>query len=131
MGIKHFFYYVFWLTLCNPKIMLFYLALLPTIVDLTHVGVLAWTELVGTMLAILILTDCLWSLLASRARAFLTSARAKRTRTALARRRWRGRRWRSQRVESAWGGDRRRPFHTQFPHAISAKNGASWRHFFK
>ncbi|MGC3026919.1 LysE family translocator [Burkholderia sp. DN3021] len=65
-------------TLGNPKIMLFYLALLPTIVDLTHVGVLAWAELVGTMLAVLILADCFWSLLASRARALLTSARAKR-----------------------------------------------------
>jgi len=30
------------------------------------------------MLAILILADCFWSLLAVRARAFLTSARAKR-----------------------------------------------------
>lgn len=58
--------------------MLFYLALLPTIVDLTHVGVFAWAELVGTMLAVLILADCFWSLLAVRARAFLTSARAKR-----------------------------------------------------
>ncbi|MCY7265028.1 LysE family transporter, partial [Pseudomonas protegens] len=42
-------------TLGNPKIMLFYLALLPTIVDLAHVGVVAWAELVGTMLAVLIL----------------------------------------------------------------------------
>ncbi|KVH48302.1 lysine transporter LysE [Burkholderia diffusa] len=65
-------------TLGNPKIMLFYLALLPTIVDLTHVGVIAWAELVGTMLAVLIFADCFWSLLASRARALLTSARAKR-----------------------------------------------------
>ncbi|KVH64396.1 lysine transporter LysE [Burkholderia sp. MSMB1072] len=65
-------------TLGNPKIMLFYLALLPTIVDLTHVGVVAWAELVGTMFAILVLADCFWSLLASRARALLTSARAKR-----------------------------------------------------
>ncbi|WP_431227343.1 LysE family translocator [Burkholderia contaminans] len=65
-------------TLGNPKIMVFYLALLPTIVDLSHVGVTAWAELVGTMLAVLILADCFWSLLASRARAFLTSARAKR-----------------------------------------------------
>ncbi|MBU9676139.1 LysE family translocator [Burkholderia multivorans] len=65
-------------TLGNPKIMLFYLALLPTIVDLTHVGVVAWAELVGTMLAVLIFADCFWSLLAMRARSFLTSARAKR-----------------------------------------------------
>ncbi|MBR8315737.1 LysE family translocator [Burkholderia dolosa] len=65
-------------TLGNPKIMLFYLALLPTIVDLAHVGVVAWAELVGTMLAVLILADCFWSLLAMRARALLTSTRAKR-----------------------------------------------------
>ncbi|AXF23045.1 lysine transporter LysE [Burkholderia pyrrocinia] len=65
-------------TFGNPKIVVFYLALLPTIVDLTHVGVIAWAELVGTMLTVLILSDCLWSLLASRARTFLTSARAKR-----------------------------------------------------
>ncbi|MBJ9963499.1 LysE family translocator [Burkholderia seminalis] len=65
-------------TLGNPKIMVFYLALLPTIVDLAHVSVAAWAELVGTMLAVLILADCFWSLLASRARAFLTSTRAKR-----------------------------------------------------
>ncbi|RQT55435.1 LysE family translocator [Burkholderia cepacia] len=65
-------------TLGNPKIMVFYLALLPTIVDLTHVGVTAWAELVATMLAVLILADCFWSLLAARARAFFTSARAKR-----------------------------------------------------
>ncbi|WP_186249571.1 MULTISPECIES: LysE family translocator, partial [unclassified Burkholderia] len=65
-------------TLGNPKIAVFYLALLPTIVDLAHVGVTAWAELVGTMLAVLILADCFWSLLASRARTFLTSARAKR-----------------------------------------------------
>ncbi|WP_261546218.1 LysE family translocator [Burkholderia multivorans] len=65
-------------TLGNPKIMLFYLALLPTIVDLTHVGVVAWAELVGTMLAVLIFADCFWSLLAMRARSFMTSARAKR-----------------------------------------------------
>lgn len=58
--------------------MLFYLALLPTIVDLTHVGVAAWAELVGTMLAVLILADCFWSLLAARAHTLLTSARAKR-----------------------------------------------------
>lgn len=65
-------------TLGNPKIMVFYLALLPTIVDLTHVGVTAWAELVATMLAVLILADCFWSLLAARARAFFHSARAKR-----------------------------------------------------
>lgn len=64
-------------TLGNPKIMLFYLALLPTLIDLTHVGVAAWAQLVATMLAVLIATDCFWSLLASRARRFLVSRRAR------------------------------------------------------
>ncbi|MBR8319844.1 MULTISPECIES: LysE family translocator [Burkholderia cepacia complex] len=65
-------------TLGNPKIMVIYLALLPTLIDPTHVGVAAWAELVSTMPAVLILTDCFWSLCVSRARAFLTSVRAMR-----------------------------------------------------
>jgi threonine/homoserine/homoserine lactone efflux protein len=65
-------------TLGNPKIMLFYLALLPTLIDLAHVGVVAWAQLVATMLAVLIAADCFWSLLAARARRFLVSRRARR-----------------------------------------------------
>jgi len=63
-------------TLGNPKIMIFYLALLPTLVDLSHVGVLAWLELTLTMLAVLSAVDLGWALVAHRARKLLTSRRA-------------------------------------------------------
>ncbi|PCE24133.1 lysine transporter LysE [Paraburkholderia acidicola] len=63
-------------SLGNPKIMVFYLALLPTIIDLSHVGVVAWLELTLTMLAVLVMIDFTWAVLASRARKLLTSRRA-------------------------------------------------------
>jgi threonine/homoserine/homoserine lactone efflux protein len=63
-------------TLGNPKIMVFYLALLPTIIDLSHVGAVAWLELTLTMLAVLVLIDITWAILATRARKLLTSRRA-------------------------------------------------------
>jgi threonine/homoserine/homoserine lactone efflux protein len=63
-------------TLGNPKIMVFYLALLPTIVDLSRVGTLAWLELTLTMLAVLMSVDFIWALAAVKARALLTSRRA-------------------------------------------------------
>src|SRR5262245_39324364 len=63
-------------TLGNPKIMVFYLALLPTIVDINHVGMIGWVELLGTMLLLLIAVDLAWALLAVRARRFLASQRA-------------------------------------------------------
>ncbi len=63
-------------TLGNPKIMVFYLALLPTIVNLQRVGTAAWLELTATMFAVLISVDFCWALLAVRARRFLKSARA-------------------------------------------------------
>ncbi|CAG9210693.1 Lysine transporter LysE [Paraburkholderia tropica] len=66
-------------TLGNPKIMIFYMALLPTMVDLSRVGVLAWSELVLTMLAVLIAIDLSWALFATRARRLLTSRRMVRT----------------------------------------------------
>ncbi len=65
-------------TLGNPKIMLFYLALLPTIVDLAQVTALGWAELTATMLAVLVAVDMAWVLLAAQARRFLRSARAMR-----------------------------------------------------
>ncbi|MGB5869590.1 MAG: LysE family translocator [Albidovulum sp.] len=64
------------ITLGNPKIMVFYLALLPTIVDLGHLTMLGWLELTGTMLLVLVVTDLTWVLLATRARLFLKSPRA-------------------------------------------------------
>jgi len=63
-------------TLGNPKIMVFYLALLPTIVDVSHVGLAAWSELTTTMLLVLATTDCCWALLAMRARKLLKNRRA-------------------------------------------------------
>jgi threonine/homoserine/homoserine lactone efflux protein len=63
-------------TLGNPKIMVFYLALLPTILDIDHVGMIGWVELLGTMLLVLIAVDLAWALLAARARRFLASRRA-------------------------------------------------------
>jgi threonine/homoserine/homoserine lactone efflux protein len=63
-------------TLGNPKIMVLYLALLPTIIDIDHVGMIGWAELLGTMLLILIAVDLAWALLAARARRFLASRRA-------------------------------------------------------
>jgi threonine/homoserine/homoserine lactone efflux protein len=64
------------ITLGNPKIMVFYLALLPTIVDLSHVGAAAWIELTATMLVVLMAVDAAWALLAVRARRLLTSRKA-------------------------------------------------------
>lgn len=64
------------ITLGNPKIMVFYLALLPTIIDLGHLTMLGWLELTGTMLLVLVAIDLVWVLLATRARLFLKSPRA-------------------------------------------------------
>lgn len=63
-------------TLGNPKIMVFYLALLPTIVDLDRVGKAAWIELTGVTLLVLMSVDLAWALLAVRARRLLTSRKA-------------------------------------------------------
>ncbi|HEX3951279.1 MAG TPA: LysE family translocator [Steroidobacteraceae bacterium] len=60
----------------NPKIMVFYLALLPTIVDLNHVSGTAWLELTAVTLFVLVSVDLAWALLAVRARRMLTSRRA-------------------------------------------------------
>ena len=63
-------------TLGNPKIMMFYLALLPTIIDLASVTTVGWLELVATMAAVLVAIDLTWVLAASQARKLLKSARA-------------------------------------------------------
>jgi threonine/homoserine/homoserine lactone efflux protein len=63
-------------TLGNPKIMMFYMALLPTIIDLNAITLAGWAELVAVMLAVLVLVDLAWVVFASRARAFLRSPRA-------------------------------------------------------
>lgn len=63
-------------TLGNPKIMVFYLALLPTIIDLGRVTLLGWAELTATMFLVLIAVDGAWVALAAQARRLLKSARA-------------------------------------------------------
>lgn len=63
-------------TIGNPKIMVFYVALLPVIIDLSQVTLLAWAELTATMLVVLVAVDLAWVLLASRARRFIRSPRA-------------------------------------------------------
>jgi threonine/homoserine/homoserine lactone efflux protein len=56
--------------------MVFYLALLPTIVDLDRVGGTAWLELTAVTLFVLMSVDLGWALLAVRARRLLTSRKA-------------------------------------------------------
>jgi len=63
-------------TLGNPKIMMFYLALLPTIIDLGSVTLLGWAELTLTMAVVLVAIDLSWVLAAAQARRFLKSRRA-------------------------------------------------------
>ncbi|CCM77972.1 LysE family translocator [Rhizobium mesoamericanum] len=63
-------------TLGNPKIMMFYMALLPSIIDIHAVTVLGWAELVATMFLVLIVIDISWALAAAKARSFLKSRRA-------------------------------------------------------
>ena len=63
-------------TLGNPKIMVFYLALLPAILDLKEVGLLAWLELIATTFVVLAAVDLSWALLAVRPKRLLTHRRA-------------------------------------------------------
>jgi threonine/homoserine/homoserine lactone efflux protein len=64
------------LTIGNPKIMVFYLALLPTLIDLRSVNALGLTELVAVALAVMAGVDLAWAFTASWARRWLRSARA-------------------------------------------------------
>jgi threonine/homoserine/homoserine lactone efflux protein len=66
------------ITLGNPKIMIFYMALLPTIIDLKATGFTGWLELIATMAVVLITVDLSWAVAASQARRFLRSPRATR-----------------------------------------------------
>ena len=63
-------------TLGNPKIMMFYMALLPTIIDLGSVTLAGWFELTVTMAFVLIAVDVAWMVAAAQARRLLKSARA-------------------------------------------------------
>lgn len=64
------------LTLGNPKIMVFYLALLPNLIDLQAVTALGFVELVTITFVVLTAIDGTYVLLAARARRFLNNPRA-------------------------------------------------------
>ena len=63
-------------TLGNPKLMVFYVAFLPSIIDLAVVTPFIWLELTLTLGVALIAGDFIWVLLASQARRWLKSPRA-------------------------------------------------------
>lgn len=64
------------LTLGNPKVMVFYLALLPNLVDLGRVDALAFAELAVVTLSVLAAVFSFYILLALRARRLISSPKA-------------------------------------------------------
>jgi len=66
------------ITLGNPKIMVFYLALLPSLIDLSGITLLGIAELVAVMMVVLIAVDLAWVVAAAQARRWLRSSRAMR-----------------------------------------------------
>ncbi len=64
------------IALGNPKIMIFYIALLPSIIDIRAVSFGGWAELVVTLIVVLAIVDFSWMFLAAKARGFLKSPRA-------------------------------------------------------
>ncbi len=64
------------ITLGNPKIMVFYLAVVPSLLDLGHLTLAAWAELTLTMFVVLIAIDVGWATAAARARRLLRNHRA-------------------------------------------------------
>ncbi|MDQ0507174.1 LysE family translocator [Xanthobacter agilis] len=66
------------LTLSNPKTMAFYLALLPTLMDLDTLSMVGFGEMSGIILVVLPLVFAAYVQLADRARRFIASRRAMR-----------------------------------------------------
>jgi threonine/homoserine/homoserine lactone efflux protein len=64
------------LTLGNPKAVIFYLALLPTVIDLTNMTVMAFLEVAGAICVILSAVLTAYSIAAFRARRLFKSRRA-------------------------------------------------------
>jgi threonine/homoserine/homoserine lactone efflux protein len=62
------------LTLGNPKVVAFYLALLPNLIDPTRVGVVGYVELASTAVVILTFVSGAYVIAAARARALFRSA---------------------------------------------------------
>lgn len=65
-------------TLGNPKIMVFYLALLPAVLDLRAVGLAGWAALTAVLLVVLATVDLAWVLAAARARGLFRSPAGRR-----------------------------------------------------
>lgn len=63
-------------TMGNPKVVVFYLALLPNLLDLEHISVTGYLEVVAVTLGVLTVVFGAYITLAARARRLLTSARA-------------------------------------------------------
>jgi threonine/homoserine/homoserine lactone efflux protein len=66
------------LTIGNPKIMVFYLALLPSLIDLNRVSALGLAELVAVAFLVMMTVDLAWAFAAAWARRWLKSPRAMR-----------------------------------------------------
>lgn len=66
----------FAITLGNPKTIMFYLALLPTVMDISQVDVTSWAILALLTILVLFATMTPYAVLATKARDFLTEARA-------------------------------------------------------
>jgi threonine/homoserine/homoserine lactone efflux protein len=64
------------LTLGNPKIMVFYVALLPTLIDLTSASIGMWAVVACVTVASLAFVDLAWIAAAHHARRFLRTPRA-------------------------------------------------------
>lgn len=65
-------------TFGNPKIMIFYLALLPTLIDITAITLSGWSILAATTIVILLAIDSSWVVLATGARRLLRTPSAMR-----------------------------------------------------
>ena len=61
------------ITLGNPKVMVFYLALLPALIDLRTVGLAEYLAMIGIVAVVLTLVIGTYAALAGRARAFLAT----------------------------------------------------------
>ncbi|GJD79403.1 LysE family translocator [Methylobacterium gregans] len=66
------------LTLGNPKVVLFFLALLPTVIDLEHLTPLGMIEIAATIVVVLGTTLAAYALAAARVRRIFVSVRARR-----------------------------------------------------
>lgn len=66
----------FSVTMGNPKIVVFYMALLPTLVDLQNITIAGWAVLSMITLGVLAMIDLTYIALATRARGYLKSPRA-------------------------------------------------------